>query len=111
MQAWAPLPVQLNWMGIRSADPKLVPTAGPVNHLSQFEAEELARLGRKVLHPKTMEPLKNTTTPIWVRCTAVPQFEGSQIAPRTASTEPRACVLIRLPGIEYLQLTGRAVRS
>ncbi|MCI4362293.1 MAG: aspartate kinase [Thermoplasmata archaeon] len=41
---------------VRSADPALVPRAGPIARLTYEEAEELAESGSRVLHPLAVEP-------------------------------------------------------
>ncbi|MBT4870213.1 MAG: aspartate kinase [Candidatus Diapherotrites archaeon] len=44
--------------GFMSADPKAVKDAVQINNLSYDEAEELGYLGAKILHPKTIAPLR-----------------------------------------------------
>ena len=44
--------------GFMSADPKLVKNATQIDCLSYEEAEELGYLGAKILHPRTMNPLR-----------------------------------------------------
>ena len=43
--------------GILTADPRMVPSAKKVSHMSFGEAFELSYFGAKVLHPKTMLPM------------------------------------------------------
>lgn len=54
-------------VAISTADPKLVPGALPVAHLSYEEAEEIAQFGARVLHPVTIEPAQSRRVPIYVR--------------------------------------------
>ncbi|MDD3159891.1 MAG: aspartate kinase [Candidatus ainarchaeum sp.] len=44
--------------GFMSADPKLIKTAVQLPFISYSEAEELGYLGAKILHPKTIAPLR-----------------------------------------------------
>lgn len=44
--------------GFLSADPKLVPNARLIPRLSYGEAAELSYFGAKILHPRTMHPVK-----------------------------------------------------
>lgn len=44
--------------GFLSADPKLVPSAHLISRLSYGEAAELSYFGAKILHPRTMHPVK-----------------------------------------------------
>ncbi|HEX7557012.1 MAG TPA: aspartate kinase, partial [Leptolinea sp.] len=43
--------------GVMTADPRLVPDAITIKHLSYREVSELAYFGAKVLHPKTIRPV------------------------------------------------------
>ncbi len=52
--------------GIRSADPDILSDTIPVERLSYSEALELANLGAKVLHPRTIIPVINQGIPIRV---------------------------------------------
>ena len=54
-------------VAISTADPRLVPEAMPVAHLSYEEAEEIAQFGARVLHPVTIEPAQARRVPIYVR--------------------------------------------
>ncbi|MBU0934109.1 MAG: aspartate kinase [Spirochaetes bacterium] len=50
--------------GFLSADPKLVPAAHLIPTLSYSEAAELAYFGAKILHPRTMHPVKLGSIPV-----------------------------------------------
>jgi len=52
--------------GIRSADPVMIDVTKPVEQLSYNEALELANLGAKVLHPRTILPVIEPGIPIRV---------------------------------------------
>ncbi len=54
-------------VAIFTADPRLVPSARPVDHLSYEEAEEFAQFGARVLHPVTIEPARVARVEIRVR--------------------------------------------
>ncbi len=73
--------------GMLSADPRIVPEARPVPHLSFAEASELAYFGAKVLHPKTLLPAMERDVPVRILNTAAPSDPGSRI---TAAAEPAA---------------------
>ena len=49
--------------GVMSADPKIVPGAYIISHLTGDEAAALAKLGGKVLHPKAVAELRGTNIP------------------------------------------------
>jgi len=65
--------------GMLSADPRIVPEARPVPHLSFAEASELAYFGARVLHPKTLLPAIEKEIPVRVLNTARPDDPGSRI--------------------------------
>ena len=65
--------------GMLSADPRVVPEARPVPHLSFAEASELAYFGARVLHPKTLLPAMERGIPVRVLHTARPELAGSRI--------------------------------
>lgn len=54
-------------LGLLDADPKYIPNAKKLSHISYSEAIELAYYGAKVIHPKTIKPLENTNIPLFVR--------------------------------------------
>ncbi|RLO08995.1 hypothetical protein DYB28_006099, partial [Aphanomyces astaci] len=55
--------------GVYSADPRRVPEAQILPHVSYQEAMELAYFGAKVIHPKTMAPAIAQSIPIFIRNT------------------------------------------
>ncbi len=50
--------------GFMSGDPKLVENAQCIKKLAYNEAAELAYFGAKILHPRTVEPLKEKNIPV-----------------------------------------------
>ena len=65
--------------GVLSADPRRVPDAVLLPHLSYDEAFELAYFGAKVVHPQTMQPVLAAKIPVFVRNTFKPEHPGSRI--------------------------------
>jgi len=65
--------------GILTADPRLVPGASSILEMSYREASDLADLGAKVLHPKTMHALMLQGIPLAIRNTFAPERPGSKI--------------------------------
>ena len=53
--------------GLRNADPKRFPETKKIEHLSYFEAIELAFYGASIIHPNTLKPLQNKNIPLKVR--------------------------------------------
>lgn len=66
--------------GFMSADPKLVANPKRITSLSYSEAAELSYFGAGILHPRTVEPLREVGIPIHIG--NIDAFEG-KIDPRT----------------------------
>jgi aspartate kinase len=66
-------------VGILNADPRLVPDAIKISHLTYYEAIEMTYYGAKVIHPKTIKPIQNKNIPLIVRSFAKPHENGTII--------------------------------
>lgn len=65
--------------GFMSADPRMVPEAELIPRLSYAEAAELSYFGAKILHPRTVEPVRRKKIPIVIKNTLAPDNAGSLI--------------------------------
>ena len=65
--------------GVYSTDPRLIKTAKLLKVLAYEEASELANLGAKVLHPRTIKPAIIAKIPVKVLNTFNPSCEGTTI--------------------------------
>ena len=65
--------------GLMNADPKEFPDSRKLDLISYQEAIELAFYGAKVIHPKTIQPLKQKGIPLRVKSFLDPRAEGSII--------------------------------
>lgn len=65
--------------GMLNADPRYFEDAQLLHQLSFAEAIELAYFGAKVIHPKTIQPLKEKNIPLKVKSFLNPQNEGTVI--------------------------------
>lgn len=70
--------------GLFNADPRRFDNAVQLKHLSYAEATELAWHGAKVIHPKTLGPLREKSIPLLVR-----SFETPDAAPTVIDAESR----------------------
>ena len=66
--------------GIMNADPKWLPSAVTLAHISYNEAVEMTFSGAKVIHPKTIKPLHNKKIPMHVRSFADRTAPGTVIS-------------------------------
>lgn len=65
--------------GIMNADPKCYERVEIIHKLSYKEAIELSHCGAKVIHPKTIKPIKNKKIPLYVKSFLNPDDHGSVI--------------------------------
>lgn len=82
IQIWTDVP------GVLTADPRLVPSARTVPHLSFEEAAELAYFGAKVLHPKTLHPAIERDIPVRI-CNSRAQESGSTLVVGETQRSPQ----------------------
>jgi aspartate kinase len=80
--------------GVLDADPRLVPDATLMPHLSYRVAGLFAALGAKVLHPKTMEPASEAGIEVRVRNTFNLECSGTRVTERE-DDEGIRCVALR----------------
>ncbi len=65
--------------GLMNADPKIIPEAVLIDRISYGEAIELAYYGAKVIHYKTLKPLRNKRIPLFVKSFVHPEKKGTVI--------------------------------
>ncbi len=81
LEIWTDVP------GMFSADPRVVPEARLLNRLSYSEAQELASMGAKVLHPPSIQPARRHQIPVYIKDTNRPDEQGTRIGSRTESED------------------------
>ncbi len=65
--------------GFMTADPRIIPNAKKIPEMNFGEAAELAYFGAKVLHPRTIEPVRLKHIPLKVRNSFKPDEPGTLI--------------------------------
>ena len=63
--------------GMFTSDPRWIPSARLVRRIGYREAQELASMGAKVLHPRCLEPVAKAGIPLAIRNTFDPDAEGT----------------------------------
>jgi aspartate kinase len=93
--------------GVLTADPRVVPHARVVPHLSYGEAHDLASAGAKVLHPGTIAPAVERGIPVRVRNSHRPQVPGTVVsaAPHAGGAPPVAGLACRA-GVTLFELVA-----
>jgi aspartate kinase len=78
--------------GVLTADPRILPHARLVPHLSYGEAHDLAFFGAKVLHPGTITPAVQRNIPVTVRNSHRPAGAGTLVTGRECIDRTRSVV-------------------
>ena len=65
--------------GVMTADPRVVPDACSIPHLSYAEVGEMAYFGAKVLHPQAIRPVRRSVIPVRILNTFEPDHPGTLI--------------------------------
>jgi aspartate kinase len=83
--------------GIKTTDPRIVSAAHTVAEMPYLIAAEMALLGAKVLHPKSVLPAVKQGTPVRVASTLEPDKPGTRLVPLRPGTAPcvSALTLVR----------------
>ncbi|HMW39218.1 MAG: aspartate kinase [Saprospiraceae bacterium] len=89
MTIWKDVP------GVLTGDPKVFDNVTKLDRLSFMEAIEMTYYGAKVIHPKTIQPLKNKNIPLNVRSFIEPQKDGTIIFGEIEREYPPIVVLER----------------
>ena len=66
LELWTDVP------GLFTADPRATPSARLIRRIGYREAQELASLGAKVLHPRCLRPVAEAGVPVRIRSTSEP---------------------------------------
>lgn len=74
LEIWTDVP------GMYTANPRAVHSARLLKHLGYDEAQEIATMGAKVLHPRCIDPVRRYGIPLQIRSTEAPDVEGTRIS-------------------------------
>jgi diaminopimelate decarboxylase/aspartate kinase len=93
--------------GLFSTDPHHTPAARLLRRTGYREAQELAAMGAKVLHPRCLGPVARFDIPLTIRNTFDPDAPGTAIvAPREEEDEaPAVMAVTRRAGVTLLTLS------
>lgn len=91
--------------GVLSADPRRVPEAVVLDHVSYNEAFELAYFGAKVIHPQTMAPATAKSIPVYIRNTFNPGHPGTRIDAQ-GGREPPIKGITTIGGLALITIEG-----
>jgi len=98
LELWKDVP------GFYSADPKTVKHAVLLKELSYDEAEEIGYFGAKILHPKTIEPVRKKGIPVVVKNVLTPEIDGTIITANNRQSKEVIKAISNKTGIAAITL-------
>jgi diaminopimelate decarboxylase/aspartate kinase len=98
LQIWTDVP------GMFTADPHRIPVARLIRRLGYREAQELAAMGAKVLHPRCLGPAAAGDIPVTIRSTLAPEIEGTRIE-RATDDHPVVTAVTCRTGVTLLTIS------
>jgi diaminopimelate decarboxylase/aspartate kinase len=90
--------------GIFTADPRVMPGARLVKVASYSEAQEIASMGAKVLHPRSIAPCRRHRIPMEIRWTDRPDMEGTVIEKSERTGEGQVKAISHKRGITLVSM-------
>jgi len=100
LEIWTDVP------GLFSADPRLTEGARLLKALSYEEAQEIATMGGKVLHPRCIGPARRANVPVEVRSTLRPDLDGTAITAEPGDDAPQLKAVSVKSGIRLVVMEG-----
>lgn len=81
--------------GVYNADPNTFKNAKLLREISYKETIEMAFYGASVIHPKTLQPLKEKNIPLYVKSFIDPKLKGTKIGLNLALKPKTACYIVK----------------
>lgn len=100
IEIWTDVP------GMMTANPKTVPTARTISHISYRAALELSHFGAKVIYPPTIQPVVSEGIPIYVKNTFAPESFGTLIEKNPPRGKDKLIGISNSDNIALLSLEG-----
>lgn len=89
--------------GMFTTDPRKLPSARLIRRIRYREAQELAAMGAKVLHPRCLEPVRQRGIPLHIRNTADPSVSGTTID-AAPGDDPRVLAVVMRSGVSLVNV-------
>ncbi len=87
MTIWKDVP------GVMTGDPRKFENASLLSDISYEEAIEMAYYGASVIHPKTLQPLKQKNIPFFVKSFIEPKKQGTRVGNTDKNVENKSYIL------------------
>jgi diaminopimelate decarboxylase/aspartate kinase len=98
LEVWTDVP------GMFTANPRDIPAARLLKQLAYDEAQELATMGAKVLHPRCIDPVERHRIPLHVRSTDAPQMTGTTVGDDVPDAGPQVKAISAKQGITAISM-------
>jgi aspartate kinase len=95
--------------GVMTADPRIVPGARVLEHVSYKEAAEMSYFGAKVLHPQTIMPAVDGNIPIRIKNTFAPDAPGTLITASTPAQQYGVKTVTSIVNVALVSVEGRGM--
>lgn len=92
--------------GVMSADPRIVPEAHPISHLSYGEISELSYFGAKVLHSQAIRPARRANIPVRILNTFEPDHPGTLITAEAQESNKTVKAVTAIKNMSLITVTG-----
>lgn len=99
IEIWTDVP------GMFSANPHEIPSARLLRQLDYDEAQELATMGAKVLHPRCIEPAGRYQIPLHIHCTPSPALDGTTISDTVPDFGAQIKAISAKTGVTLISMT------
>jgi len=103
LEIWTDVP------GMFTADPRVVPDARLLNSLGYREAQELASMGAKVLHPPSIQPVRRHNIPLYIKDTSRPDATGTLINAADREAQAQVKGVVSRKGIVLINMENPAM--
>jgi aspartate kinase len=92
--------------GVMTTDPRVVPEAHPIAHLSYAEISELSYFGAKVLHSQAIRPARRANIPVRILNTFEPEHPGTLITAEAKNSSKTVKAVTAIKNMSLVSVEG-----
>lgn len=92
--------------GVMTTDPRVVPEAHPIAHLSYAEISELSFFGAKVLHSQAIRPARRVNMPVRILNTFEPDHPGTLITAAAKESNRAVKAITTIKNMSLITIEG-----
>ena len=92
--------------GVMTTDPRIVPEAHPIAHLSYAEIGELSFFGAKVLHSQAIRPARRANIPVRILNTFEPDHPGTLITAEARESNRTVKAVTAIKNMSLVSVEG-----